>query len=117
MYFLFDLFPILFTLAFCLIFGMMAVMLVRSVSTWNKNNHSPRLTVEALVSAKRMEVHSHHHQNGGVHSSTSYYMTFQVESGDRMELSVPGTEYGLLAEGDRGLLTFQGTRYISFQRI
>ena len=27
-----------------------------------------------------------------------------------------GTEYGLLAEGDRGKLTFQGTRYLGFER-
>ena len=55
----------------------------------------------------------------GFHStiSTSYYATFQVESGDRMELSVTGTEYGLLAEGDRGKLTFQGTRYLGFERL
>ena len=45
-----------------------------------------------------------------------YYVTFQVESGDRMELSVRGKEYGLLAEGDYGRLTFQGTRYLGFQR-
>ena len=43
-------------------------------------------------------------------------MTFQVESGDRMELSVNGPEYGMLAEGDVGELTFQGTRYLSFER-
>ena len=49
-------------------------------------------------------------------TSTSYYVTFQVESGDRMELSVRGKEYGLLAEGDYGRLTFQGTRYLGFQR-
>ena len=39
-----------------------------------------------------------------------------VESGDRMEFAIRGTEYGLLAEGDRGKLTFQGTRYLGFQR-
>lgn len=27
-----------------------------------------------------------------------------------------GPEYGMLAEGDRGRLTFQGTRYVSFER-
>ena len=49
-------------------------------------------------------------------SSTRYYATFQVESGDRMELYIPRNEYGLLAEGDRGKLTFQGTRYLGFER-
>ena len=33
-----------------------------------------------------------------------------------MEFAIRGTEYGLLAEGDRGKLTFQGTRYLGFQR-
>ena len=40
----------------------------------------------------------------------------EVESGDRMELNLSGQEYGLLAEGDRGKLTFQGTRYLGFER-
>ena len=42
--------------------------------------------------------------------------TFQVASGDRMELLVGGREYGMLAEGDFGELTFQGTRYLGFER-
>ena len=50
------------------------------------------------------------------HTATSYYATFQVESGDRIEFLVSGTEYGMLAEGDRGMLTFQGTRYLNFRR-
>ena len=47
---------------------------------------------------------------------TWYYATFQVESGDRMEFAVDGMEYGMLAEGDMGKLSFQGTRYLSFER-
>ena len=61
----------------------------------------------------------HHHQRNGMHhthTATSYYATFQVESGDRIEFLVSGTEYGMLAEGDSGKLTFQGTRYLNFQR-
>ena len=42
--------------------------------------------------------------------------TFQLESGDRMEFQVSGIEYGMLAEGDTGELTFQGTRYLAFER-
>jgi hypothetical protein len=49
-------------------------------------------------------------------TSTSYYVTFEVESGDRMELHVEGHEYGLLVEGDKGDLSFQGTRYLGFVR-
>ena len=49
-------------------------------------------------------------------ASTSYYVTFEVDSGDRMELCVSGEEYGMLVEGDCGKLSFQGTRYLSFER-
>ena len=43
-------------------------------------------------------------------------MTFEVESGDRFELKVPRSEYGLIVEGDQGKLTFQGTRFLNFER-
>ena len=47
---------------------------------------------------------------------TRYFVTFEFESGDRLELMVDGSEYGLLAEGDCGMLSFQGTRYLGFVR-
>ena len=110
---------------FVIVIGGIVVNLCRGVSQWNRNNHSPRLTVEAFVVSKRMDVSHHQHANAGdptgahgyhTTTSTSYYATFQVQSGDRMEFSINGREYGLLAEGDSGKLTFQGTRYIGFQR-
>ncbi len=113
----FDLFGILFMLTFLLVFGTILVTLVRSISQWNQNNHAPRLTVPATIVAKRTNVSRH---SGGRHhhatTSTTYYVTFQVESGDRMELNMTGQEYGMLVEGDRGSLSFQGTRYLGFRR-
>ena len=118
----FGIFGIIFTLMFILIFGMFIVVAVKGISQWNKNNHSPRLTVPATIVAKRTNVsHHHHHNHGGTgmhHTthSTTYYVTFQVESGDRMELEVGGSDYGMLVEGDTGRLSFQGTRYLGFER-
>lgn len=43
-------------------------------------------------------------------------MTFEFENNERLELKVPGKEYGLMVEGDTGTLSFQGTRFISFIR-
>lgn len=115
----FGIFGIMFTIVFILVIGTFVVIAVKGISQWNKNNQSPRLTVPATIVAKRAAVS--HHRHGGVndhhhHTSTSYYVTFQVESGDRMELHVAGHEYGLLIEGDSGKLTFQGTRYLGFER-
>ena len=115
----FGLFGVMFTLVFVLVIGIFIVTAVRGISQWNKNNNSPRLTVPATVVAKRTNVTRHHHGGTGVHhhhTSTTYYVTFQVDSGDRMELHMMGSEYGLLVEGDQGNLSFQGTRYRGFER-
>lgn len=117
----FNIMGILVTVMFVFIFGMFIVIAIKGISQWNKNNHSPRLTVPATVVAKRTNVSHHHHNHGGTgmhHTSrsTTYYVTFQVESGDRMELNMSGNEFGLLVEGDRGMLSFQGTRYLGFER-
>lgn len=119
--FIFNVFPIIFISMFILIFGIFIVFIVKGISQWNKNNHSPVLTVPATVVAKRTNISRHHHSTGtsAMHhtTSTTYYVTFQVESGDRMELNMSGQEFGMLIEGDSGRLTFQGTRYLSFERI
>ena len=117
----FSIFQIMFTLVFVLVIGMFIVIAVKGISQWNKNNHSPRLTVSATVVSRRTDV-SHHRSKGANdhvhhHSSTWYYVTFEVDSGDRMEFSVTGQEYGMLIEGDKGNLSFQGTRYLGFERL
>lgn len=116
----FVLFRIMFALAFFLVIGMFLVFAVKGIAQWNQNNHSPRLTVPAVIVAKRTNVIRHHHGGAGGHhhhhTSTSYYVTFQFGGGDRMELLVSGSEYGILVEGDQGDLSFQGTRYLGFER-
>lgn len=118
--FFFGIFPGLFTIVFIFIFGMILVNIFRSIGEWNKNNHSPRLTVDASVVSRRTNItHSMHNTGDGMHhssTSTDYYVTFQVASGDRMEFHVSGQEYGMLTEGDKGVLSFQGTRYLGFVR-
>ena len=104
------LFSILFPLVFLFVLGMILFTVVGNLRTWSKNNASPRLTVPATAGDMT-----------GAHgytstSATTYYVTFQVESGDRMELEVDGSDYGMLVEGDTGKLSFQGTRYLGFER-
>lgn len=114
----FNLFSIVFYFVFMFVIGTFIATAIRGVKQWNTNNNSPRLTVPATVVAKRTNVSHHHHGGEHHHTTTSstYYVTFQVESGDRMELHVQGYEYGMLVEGDTGMLSFQGTRYLGFER-
>lgn len=98
----------------------------RGLYIWMKNNRAPQETADARITAKRMKVSGH----GGtmmtnrvsamntIHSSTytDYFVTFELENGKRLELGVKDPEYGMLAEGDRGCLSWQGTRYLGFER-
>ena len=118
-----SVFPILFGLVFCLVMGMFIYAIVHNVKEKRANDAAPVLTVEALVKTKRMDTYhtsptydgdGHRTSSGSYH--TSYYATFEVESGDRLELQVSDYEYGQLAEGDRGKLTFQRKRFLQFER-
>lgn len=111
---MFEIFSFFFFIAFFGIFGLIVASFVREGKRHHQNNQSPRLTVEAKVVAKRTNVS--HHGGEHHHSATRYFVTFEVASGDRMELPMTGPEYGLLVEGDWGELSFQGTRYLGFAR-
>lgn len=117
---MYDRNTLIFGVFFIFTFGILIYNLVMNIRQWHKNNKSPKLSVDATVVTKRAHVrhHHHHHNNGHMHvsSSTTYYVTFQVQSGDRMELKVKSYDYGMMAEGDCGVLTFQGTRFFGFER-
>lgn len=117
----FTVFPIIFSIGFITILVIFLVTAIKGLLEWNKNNHSPRLSVPAKVVSKRINVSRRHHHTGAGnhyhhHTYTHYYVTFQVDSGDRVEFVMGGDEYGLLCEGDSGILSFQGTRYLGFDR-
>ena len=104
-------FQFFFILIAALVIGGFIYAIVSGARTWISNNNSPFETVDAQVVSKRQ------HVTGSESStSTTYYVTFEMENGERKELHVSGKEYGLLAEGDRGRLTHQGTRYKGFER-
>lgn len=110
-----TMFPIMFFLTFGLVFGTILFTLIKNISQWNKDNHAPRLTVFATVVGRR----EHRYRSGSRehrHYSTRYYITFQFESGDRLELHIPSDQFGYIVEGDRGNLTFQGSRFLGFER-
>lgn len=102
----------MFHFVFCIIFIIIVVLIIKNIIIWNKNNHSPQNSAFSMIISKRSHISYHNHH----HHVTLYYVTFEFENGDRMEFSVKGSEYGMLKEGDRGNLCFQGTRYLSFER-
>ncbi len=110
---MFGFINMLFPLFFIIILGFIIFTAIKGIGEWGKNNNSPKLSVPAQVVSKRSRTSG---GAGDSSASTSYFVTFEFESGDRMELRVSGREYGMLADDDLGLLSFQGTRYLSFER-
>ena len=105
-----------FTLIFIGALVLIIARLVQGIGTWHKNNQSPKQTVSAVLVGKRTAVWGHSGTNTVGSTNTAYFLTFQTEGGERTEFNVDGRVYGMSAEGDRGQLSFQGTRFLGFVR-
>ena len=95
---------------FAIVIGVIVFTIGRGLFQWTSNNASPVETQRARIVNMRTDVHRHE----GSH--TWYYATFEFDNGERLELGVRDREYGQLAIGDAGMLTYQGTRYKGFER-
>lgn len=110
--------PLFFVIAASFVGLMVALVfgkiIYRVLSTWMRNNASPLRTARAKVIGKRSEV-----SGGGNDTSVStwYFVAFELENEDRVELPVRGDQFGILFENDQGMLTWQGTRFKGFDRV
>jgi uncharacterized protein YcfJ len=105
----FSFFFVIIAIGAVTVFGM---AVVKGLGQWRANNEAPLRSVDALVVSRRQDQNRHADHA----ATTSYHVTFEEPSGERRELQVSGTEFGQLAEGDRGHLIHQGTRYKGFTR-
>lgn len=109
---LFILVPAFIGLVWLLIIGTIGWGAWKARDKRRDNQSEPVLTFPARVIGKRDSV------SGGGNSSTRthYFVTFERLDLQRLELEVEGPEFGLLAVGDSGRLTLQGTWYQGFVR-
>jgi hypothetical protein len=113
---LFTLVPIFIGIIFVLVIGSILFAVIEAIVEWQHNNKQPILSVTSRVIAKRIQVSGSSSSDHGGSTSTYYYCTFEDDHVHRHEFRISGTEYGQLAEGDLGTLTYQGTRYHGFRR-
>ncbi|OMC72441.1 hypothetical protein BK126_01585 [Paenibacillus sp. FSL H7-0326] len=109
-----PLFSIIFTVIALVIGGTILYAIINGIRVWSNNNAAERMTEEARVLARRTYVSG---GSGDSSARTSYYITFERGDGQRTELQVKDEEYGLIVEGDRGILSYQGTRFLGFERF
>mgnify|MGYP001336689476 CR=1 FL=1 len=118
---------------FVLVIGLFVANAVRAARQGIRNSAAPEVTALARIVDKRIQLsgggttHSAPTMSGdgtfmGSGMSTSspvheeHYVTFEQSGGERFELKVPASEYGLLVVGDQGSVTMKGTRFLGFQR-
>ena len=80
------------------------------------NNAAPVQNVQTRIISKRTETEGMAGMEYGGMLTTKHYVTFEAPDGSRLELPVQGDQFGILAEGDTGVLAFQGSRFLNFER-
>ena len=111
------------TLAFTMLGGGMAAILLLmlvakltgKVNVEEKQGRKPVYNIQATVKGKRTLVEADQ-ENPNI-PRTRYFVTFHKRDGNRVEMEVPGEDYGLAAEGDEGILVYsKGDEFIVFKR-
>lgn len=74
-----------------------------TIVCWFKNNRAPVHSMGASVLTKEI-------------NENKYYVCFGLEDGKLKRLLVDSYVYLSLVEGEKGILTYQGTRFIRYDR-
>lgn len=111
---MFAVVPMMMFAVFVFVFG----SIIYNALNVAKDKRKPIIPVNAKIVSKRTQMRGGHssHNNMHSHGRTYYYATFELENGERMELSIPSHQIGYLVEGDEGVLNFQGNLFVKFER-
>lgn len=95
---------------------MLVAKLTGRVNVEEKQGRKPVYNIQATVKGKRTLIEADPENPGA--PKTRYFLTFHKRDGNRVEMEVPGEDYGLAAEGDEGVLVYEkGDAFIVFKRM
>ena len=94
---------------------MLVAKLTGKVNVEEREGRKPIYNIQAEVKGKRTLVEAD--PDNPAIPRTRYFVTFHKRDGNRIEMEVPGEDYGLAAEGDEGVLVYsKGDEFIVFKR-
>ncbi len=94
---------------------MLAAKLTSKVNVEEREGRKPVYNIQSTVKGKRTLVEADPETPNL--PRTRYFLTFHKRDGIRVEMEVPGEDYGLAAEGDEGILVYsKGDEFIVFKR-
>lgn len=111
--FMFSAVPVFVFVIFAIVIMIFVTGFVKGIGQYMRNNSMPEESAPARLVAKRTHTWGGH---GDMSAHTSYYATFETETGERLEFPVGGKFSGMHVEGDTGILIHRGTRFIGFER-
>lgn len=98
------------SLGFCILYWILHTVVLEY--RLRKNDQSPVLTDMAVVYCKHAETAL---VNQGRSSGDVHFITFHTDSGDIVKLYMNASQFYSIPESCRGLLTWQGQRFWSFE--
>ena len=111
--FMFSAVPFFVFIVFAIVIMIFVTSLGKGITQYLRNNGIPEENIPARLVAKRTHTWGGH---GNMSAHTSYYATFETEKGERLEFPASSQFFGMHIEGDAGMLTHRGTRFIGFER-
>ena len=111
--FLYSVVPFLMFIIFTIVVMVFVTSFVKGLVQYFRNSSTPKETIPASLVAKRKHAMD---GDGDTDAHTSYYATFETEKGNRLEFLVSSGFSGMHEEGDEGMLTYKGTRFIDFRK-
>ena len=102
---------------FIIVAVVVAVIWLRRKAKEKRGELGGMITVNATVIYKRRDVRRDLNSapDDARYANTNfYYITFEEKAGSRLELLVPGKVYEAIRRGDRGVLSYQGLRFLDF---
>ena len=108
-----------------LIIAIFTAIFFRCIFEWTINKCSAMESVDAFVVAKQQGMIQQQIPNAGdatgghgftLQEQPWYKITFRMTDSTEMEFNVDNQSFRELKEGEKGILTYQGTRYLGFKK-
>ena len=108
-----------------LIIAIFTAIFFRCIFEWTINKCSAMESVDAFVVAKQQAMIQQQIPNAGdatgghgftLQEQPWYKITFRMTDSTEKEFNVDDQSFRELKEGEKGILTYQGTRYLGFKK-
>ena len=108
-----------------LIIAIFTAIFFRCIFEWTINKCSAMESVDAFVVAKQQGMIQQQIPNAGdatgghgftLQEQPWYKITFRMTDSTEKEFNVDNQSFRVLKEGEKGILTYQGTRYLGFKK-